>query len=96
MVLYAFWNDNKAATICGGPLKASHKFFNARFRWGPTDDNGSEHTIDFKRYSLEVQATHLRCDHSFHDMNKAVEDNAVVIVSYFYQVQINGLKSNSK
>lgn len=74
--------------ICGGPLKGTYCFHSLKFHWGITDDNGSEHTIDLVRYALEVQAMHVRTGYQFKDLNKAVQDNAVIIISHFYQVII--------
>lgn len=67
-------------------MKGAFSFHSMRFHWGPTDDNGSEHTMDLVRFPLEVQAIHLRIGYQLKELSKAVEDNAVVIVSYVYDV----------
>ncbi|XP_064110885.1 uncharacterized protein LOC135218483 [Macrobrachium nipponense] len=56
-------NDNGAvivpsmeynATVQGGPFETPYKFFHYHFHWGSPDTNGSEHTIDGKRYPGEI------------------------------------------
>ncbi|XP_050315459.1 carbonic anhydrase 2-like [Anthonomus grandis grandis] len=68
-VLYAKWSGFKRPSLSGGPLECdTFTFLNLRFRWGPTDDEGSEHMIETKRFALEMQvaftkdANNTKCD----------------------------------
>lgn len=38
----------------GGPLKGSYVVESIHWHWGNTDDAGSEHVMDGKRYSAEM------------------------------------------
>ncbi|KAF2880449.1 hypothetical protein ILUMI_25727 [Ignelater luminosus] len=86
VTIYARWSNDVRPVICGGPLRHPYQFFNARFRWGPNDEEGSEHTIDSERFAMELQVTHIKENGKYTDLKQASEDNAVLILSYFFQV----------
>lgn len=41
----------------GGPLPRGHQFelHNVRFHWGRENQRGSEHTVNFKAFPMEVR-----------------------------------------
>ena len=41
-------------TLSGGGLPGTYKLVQFHFHWGKSDDHGSEHFIDGKKYPLEV------------------------------------------
>ncbi|KFB38202.1 hypothetical protein ZHAS_00005515 [Anopheles sinensis] len=48
------WNGRTRPVLRGGPLKTPYVFEQLHFHWGPTNDEGSEHTLDGKQFPLEV------------------------------------------
>jgi carbonic anhydrase len=47
--------DGRPARIIGGPLPCAYNINAIYFHWGENDNNGSEHAINGKRFSLEAQ-----------------------------------------
>lgn len=81
VIIHAKFIDRPRPFITGGPLyNEKYEFHNIRFRWGPCDDEGSEHTIDFRRFALEMQVAHVQPN-----KNKS-DNNSVAIISYLFQV----------
>ncbi|XP_073535633.1 carbonic anhydrase 1-like [Phyllobates terribilis] len=46
------------SVVKGGPLNANYRLNQFHFHWGPTNDFGSEHTVDGKAYSAELHLVH--------------------------------------
>lgn len=48
--------------LIGGPLPRGHEFelHDVRFHWGRENQRGSEHTVNFKAFPMEVRVT-LHC-----------------------------------
>lgn len=86
MILYNCWNRNCVPKISGGPLRDTYRFDSLRFRWGPNDEEGSEHVIDARRYAMEVQAIHVRENKRYNFLQEAADDKAVIIISYLFEV----------
>lgn len=86
MVLHFRLPGTSLPQVCGGPLSGSYQFYNASFRWGPTEYEGSEHTIESHRFALELQAMHIRTDKTYFSLQSAIESGAVLIISYFFEV----------
>lgn len=72
--------------LSGGPLKETYRFDSLRFRWGPNDEEGSEHTIDARRYTMEVQAIHVKDNKKYSYLHEAAADKSVLILSYLFEV----------
>ncbi|KAF5276189.1 hypothetical protein FQR65_LT03993 [Abscondita terminalis] len=85
VIVYVRWDSGKRPTITGGPCTDMYEFLNGRFRWGLNNDEGSEHTINCKAFAMEFQAIHIKCGKQYKTLSEAAEDNAVLIVSYFYE-----------
>lgn len=86
VILYATFCSNLRPTVTGGPLDETYQFCNARFRWGSNDEEGSEHTIENVRYAMELQVVHVKVGRPYMNIKDAAEDNAILIISYLYQV----------
>ncbi|CAO1427522.1 unnamed protein product [Diamesa serratosioi] len=77
--------NNKPIRFLGGPLKQAYNLDGIHFHWGPNDFSGSEHTIDYKRYSAEI---HLVAWNSLYAslteaMNKT---NGLVVLGILYEL----------
>ncbi|KAK5650485.1 hypothetical protein RI129_001514 [Pyrocoelia pectoralis] len=86
VTLYANFGNGSRPEVSGGPCDESYEFLNACFRWGPNDYEGSEHTVDCGSYAMELQAIHVKGGRTYCTLNQAVEDNALLIISYLYQI----------
>ncbi|EEZ98483.1 carbonic anhydrase 1 isoform X1 [Tribolium castaneum] len=86
VVIYSTWSNGRKPTVCGGPLCDEYKLFSIRFRWGPNDEEGSEHMIDMRRYAMELQVTYNKCSCKCTDMAKSIKTCAVIIISYMFEV----------
>merc|ERR1711892_1138089 len=52
----------EAAMMSGGPLAKPYQLLQLHFHWGYIDRRGSEHTINNKRYPIEMHLVHLASD----------------------------------
>ncbi|XP_012288830.1 carbonic anhydrase 1 [Orussus abietinus] len=92
-------NDGNSVIICGswpedskpcledGPFHHVYDFHSMIFHWGPSDDEGSEHTLDFVRYPMEMQMVHVK--RGFKSPTDAIvlgAKDGMVIVSCFFQI----------
>ncbi|XP_014216096.1 carbonic anhydrase 1-like [Copidosoma floridanum] len=87
VVLLGHWNHVSRPKLQGGPLQSVYDFHSAVFRWGPANDEGSEHTLDYVGYSMELQAMHLkRGIETPRDAAACKVKDGLAIVSYFFQI----------
>jgi len=87
VILRGFWSSAAWPRLQGGPLNGAYDFFNVIFHWGPSDQEGSEHTMDYVRYPMELQVIHTK--HGIKTPMDAITLGAkdgIVIVSFFLQV----------
>ncbi|XP_068093694.1 carbonic anhydrase 1-like [Hyperolius riggenbachi] len=70
------------SVVKGGPLKATYRLNQFHFHWGPSDDHGSEHTVDGKAYSAELHLVHWNAEKysSFAEASKNLDGCAVLTV----------------
>lgn len=74
-------------TLSGGPLSGTYRFLFANFRWGANDLEGSEHTVDNRRFAMELQVVYFRSTTSaFASFEEASAKKAIVIVSYLFKI----------
>jgi carbonic anhydrase len=87
VILRGFWTSAAWPRLQGGPLNGAYDFFNVLFHWGPSNQEGSEHTLDYVRYPMELQVIHTK--HGIKTPMDAIALGAkdgIVIVSFFLQV----------
>lgn len=48
------------SVVTGGPLSSDHEYelHEVRFHWGKENQRGSEHTVNFKAFPMEVVQSH--------------------------------------
>lgn len=87
-VLYAKWNGPRRPYLTGGPLEEdTYNFLNLRFRWGPTDNEGSEHMVDTKKFAVEMQTAFMKnAENPRCELLEAARCGQLLMVSYFFQV----------
>ncbi|EFN75380.1 Carbonic anhydrase 7 [Harpegnathos saltator] len=87
VILRGVWDEPTSPQLQGGPLSDKYNFFNILFHWGPSNQDGSEHTLDYVRYSMEMQVVHTK--HGINSPKDAIilgARDGIVIVSFFFQV----------
>ncbi|XP_063307363.1 carbonic anhydrase 1-like [Pelobates fuscus] len=50
------------SVVRGGPLQGTYRLNQFHFHWGPTNDFGSEHTVNGKGYAAELHLVHWNSD----------------------------------
>ncbi|XP_018411284.1 PREDICTED: carbonic anhydrase 1-like isoform X1 [Nanorana parkeri] len=70
------------SAVKGGPLKGSYRLNQFHFHWGPSNEHGSEHTVDGKTYSAELHLVHWNAEKylSFAEASKNLDGCAVLTV----------------
>lgn len=76
--------------ITGEPLNnVKYEFNRIYFHWGPTDTEGSEHTIDYERFPLEVHFVYLKEGYKTPmEVHYDQCPQGIVIVAYLFEVRI--------
>lgn len=88
VIVCGTWCGRAHPFIKGGPLTDIYNFHSMMFHWGPSDNEGSEHTINHVRYAMELQFIHVK--RGFFSPLQAVllgAKDGVVIVSSFFNVR---------
>lgn len=73
--------------LSGGPLTSQYEFVSLHFHWGVDESTGSEHTLNNKRFIME-----MHCIHKMKDVDlktAAKTHNGLVVVGYFFEVRMN-------
>ncbi|KAB0797006.1 hypothetical protein PPYR_11067 [Photinus pyralis] len=86
VTLYVDFGNDPRPAVMRGPRGEKFEFANASFRWGPNDQEGSEHTINYQNYAMELQAIYIKGSRRYCNCSQAAEDNAMLIISYLFQV----------
>nr|XP_012228901.1 PREDICTED: carbonic anhydrase 1-like [Linepithema humile] len=78
--------DRKMPIMRGGPLKDDeYQFMNVQFRWGLSNSQGAEHSIDNTWYSMEAQVMHWNTRYG--SIEKCYEKpDGIAMLSYLMQV----------
>ncbi|XP_015524303.1 carbonic anhydrase 3 [Neodiprion pinetum] len=87
VLVCAFWTRSSRPSIQGGPLNGCYDFYSMMFHWGPSDVEGSEHTLDYVRYPMELQMIHVK--RGFNSPLDAIvlgAKDGVMIISFFFQI----------
>ncbi|XP_077868087.1 carbonic anhydrase-related protein-like [Saccoglossus kowalevskii] len=76
------------SVISGGPLPKNCEFelSECRFHWGREDDRGSEHTVNFKAFPMELHLLHWNCSQYSSYEEALGKPDGVCIVALFIQV----------
>lgn len=68
-------------TLSGADLLASYSFVEICFRWSLLNNEGSEHMLNYQKFSLELQAMHRTGL-----TNDCVSSYDLLMVAYFFEV----------
>nr|XP_046263725.1 carbonic anhydrase-related protein [Scatophagus argus] len=76
------------SVVTGGPLPSDHEYelHEVRFHWGKENQRGSEHTVNFKAFPMELHLIHWNST-LFNTLEDALgKKNGVLIIALFVQV----------
>ncbi|CAH2285276.1 carbonic anhydrase-related [Pelobates cultripes] len=85
------------SVLTGGPLPRGHEYElnEVRFHWGRENQRGSEHTVNFKAFPMELHLIHWNST-LYRNMDEAMgRIHGIVIISLFVQIgkENGGLKA---
>lgn len=76
------------SVLSGGPLPQGQEFelYEVRFHWGRENQRGSEHTVNFKAFPMELHLIHWNST-LFGSIDEAVgKPHGIVIIALFVQI----------
>ncbi|KAM9460217.1 carbonic anhydrase-related protein-like isoform 2-T2 [Salvelinus alpinus] len=76
------------SVVTGGPLQIDHEYelHEVRFHWGKENQRGSEHTVNFKAFPMELHLIHWNTT-LFNSVEEALgKKNGVLIIALFVQI----------
>ncbi|XP_014694616.3 carbonic anhydrase 2 [Equus asinus] len=80
-----FDDSQDKAVLQGGPLTGTYRLIQFHFHWGSSDGQGSEHTVDKKKYAAELHLVHWNTKYG--DFGKAVQQpDGLAVVGVFLKV----------
>ncbi|XP_007535409.1 carbonic anhydrase 2 [Erinaceus europaeus] len=80
-----FDDSQDKAVLKGGPLADTYRLIQFHFHWGSSDDQGSEHTVDKKKYAAELHLVHWNTKYG--DFGKAVQQpDGLAVLGIFLMV----------
>jgi carbonic anhydrase len=77
--------DIGSAKLSGGPLSGSYQLHQLHFHWGEDNSKGSEHTVDGKRFPLEMHLVHVTTDIPYKSTEYPVP-HGLAVVSFLFQI----------
>ncbi|XP_061694946.1 carbonic anhydrase-related protein isoform X5 [Syngnathoides biaculeatus] len=78
----------RCSVVSGGPLPSDHEYelHEVRFHWGKENQRGSEHTVNFKAFPMELHLIHWNST-LFNSLDDALgKKNGVLIIALFVQI----------
>lgn len=87
VIVNTAWGSSTRPYIQGGSLTGIYDICSMVFHWGQSNEEGSEHTVDYVRYPMELQVFHIKRD--FNSPLEAIGTNAndgMLVVSFVFQV----------
>jgi carbonic anhydrase len=73
-------------TVNGGPLgNPQYQLSNIHFHWGSVSSQGSEHTLEGKRYPMEVHMVHIKQEYG--NLSNALEhEDGLAVLGFFMEI----------
>ncbi|NXU58268.1 CAH1 anhydrase, partial [Turnix velox] len=92
-----FEDKDNQSVLAGGPLTGTYRLRQFHFHWGQLDDQGSEHTVDGKKYASEVDSMKENIDKSIFLFLIALrKKNVVTSFIVFFYLQLGSCNENLK
>jgi len=81
-------NEGQRIIVSGGGLTDTYDLVQFHIHWGSDNSRGSEHTLDYRRFPMEIHFVHKRRD--FDTATAAVESedrDAIAVLGLFFKIQ---------
>uniref|UniRef100_A0A8I3P092 Carbonic anhydrase n=1 Tax=Canis lupus familiaris TaxID=9615 RepID=A0A8I3P092_CANLF len=80
------FDDSQDKTVLkGGPLTGTYRLIQFHFHWGSSDGQGSEHTVDKKKYAAELHLVHWNTKYG--EFGKAVQQpDGLAVLGIFLKI----------
>ena len=75
--------DAGVGVVSGGPLDHAYQLQQLHFHWGAENTRGSEHTLDGRRFPMEMHLVHHR--HHYHK-HKKNDEEAIAVLGVFFEI----------
>ncbi|XP_040849597.1 carbonic anhydrase 2 isoform X1 [Ochotona curzoniae] len=80
-----FDDSNDKAVLKDGPLEGTYRLIQFHFHWGSADGQGSEHTVNKKKYAAELHLVHWNTKYG--DFGKAVQHpDGLAVLGIFLKI----------
>lgn len=80
-----FDDSQDKALLKGGPLEGTYRLIQFHFHWGSSDGQGSEHTVDRKKYAAELHLVHWNTKYG--EFGKAVQQpDGLAVLGIFLKI----------
>ncbi|XP_074843102.1 carbonic anhydrase 13-like isoform X2 [Carettochelys insculpta] len=77
--------ENKSV-LRGGPLTGSYRLRQIHFHWGASDDVGSEHAVDGRKYAAELHVVHWNSDKYSSFVEAARQLDGLAVMAVFLKI----------
>ncbi|KFZ49515.1 Carbonic anhydrase 1, partial [Antrostomus carolinensis] len=81
-----FEDKDNQSVLTGGPLTGIYRLRQFHFHWGQTDEQGSEHTVDGKKYASELHFIHWNADKYSNVAEAFDKPDGLAIVTVFLKL----------
>lgn len=93
IVLLQIGQNEDKPYIFGGKLPGVFEFESFHFHWGSSSDRGSEHNIDYERYSMEMHLVHR--NQKYQTLVEARDHpDGIAVIAVFLDVSMTLLNQN--
>ncbi|XP_011374234.2 carbonic anhydrase 2 [Pteropus vampyrus] len=80
-----FDDSQDKAVLTGGPLQGTYRLIQIHLHWGSSDGQGSEHTVNQKKYSAELHLVHWNT--KYKDFREAVQHpDGLAVLGVFLKI----------
>ncbi|XP_043921923.1 carbonic anhydrase-like [Protopterus annectens] len=81
------YDDSKDTSVLrGGPLAGHFRLNQFHFHWGCSDDHGSEHTIDGKKFPAELHLVHWNTEKYSNFQEAASKPDGLAVIGVFLEI----------
>ncbi|XP_074843103.1 carbonic anhydrase 13-like isoform X3 [Carettochelys insculpta] len=80
------WGYDEHNVLRGGPLTGSYRLRQIHFHWGASDDVGSEHAVDGRKYAAELHVVHWNSDKYSSFVEAARQLDGLAVMAVFLKI----------
>ncbi|MBN3298951.1 carbonic anhydrase [Amia ocellicauda] len=81
-----FADTTDSSTLKGGPVSGTYRLCQFHVHWGSSDDKGSEHTVNGKKFAAELHLVHWNAGKYASFAAAAQEHDGLAVVGVFLEI----------